>query len=69
LAPLSLLPLDEGKVFQPCSPPTHDIEEAICPDDEEFEDPFETALAFFLPTNKDEYMVIFSHTDGLIKEL
>jgi hypothetical protein len=33
-APLSLLPLDEGKVVQTCSPPTHDVEEVISLDDD-----------------------------------
>jgi len=33
-SPLSLLPLDEGEVVQPFSPPTHDVEEAINLDDE-----------------------------------
>jgi hypothetical protein len=28
-APLSFLPLDEVEVVQPCSPPAHDVEEAI----------------------------------------
>jgi hypothetical protein len=26
---LSFLPLDEGEVVQPCSPPAHEVEEAI----------------------------------------
>jgi len=33
-APLSFLPLDEGKVVQPCSPPAHNVEEVISLDDE-----------------------------------
>jgi hypothetical protein len=65
---LSLPLLDEDKVVQPCSPPTHDVEETTNLDDEEFEDLVEIALPSVLPTHKDKEMVIFSHTDGLMKE-
>jgi hypothetical protein len=62
---LSLIPLDEGKVVQPCLPPN--VEEAISLDDEEFEGPVEDVHAYAPPTPKDKEMVIFSHTDGLMK--
>jgi hypothetical protein len=64
-APLSLIPLDEGEVVQPCLPPN--VEEAISLDDEEFEGPVEDVHASAPPAHKDENMVIFSHTDGLMK--
>jgi hypothetical protein len=67
-APLSCLPLDEGKFVQPFSPPIHDVEEATSLDDEESEGQVETTLASILPTQKEEEMVIFSHTDGIMKE-
>jgi hypothetical protein len=37
-------------------------------DGEEFEDPVEIAMASILPAHKDKEMVIFNHTDGLMKE-
>jgi hypothetical protein len=65
---LSFLPLDEGEVFQPCFPPVHEVEEEISLNDEEIEDPVEAALAPALPAHEDKEMVIFSHTDGHMKE-
>jgi hypothetical protein len=46
----------------------HELEEAISHNDEEIEDPFEASLVFVLPTHEDKEMVIFSHTDGFMKE-
>jgi hypothetical protein len=57
---LSLIPLDKGEVVQPCLPPND--EEAISLDDEEFEGTVEDMHA-----SKNEKMVIFSYTDGLMK--
>jgi hypothetical protein len=34
-ASLSFLPLDEGEVVHPCSPPAHEVEEATSLNDEE----------------------------------
>jgi hypothetical protein len=53
-APLSFLMLDEGEVVQPCSPPAHDVEEAISLDDEEFEDPVEDVHASTPPAHEDK---------------
>jgi hypothetical protein len=64
-APLSLIPLDKGEVVQPCLPPN--VEEAISLDDEEFEGLVEDVHASAPPAHIDEKMVIFSHTDGLMK--
>jgi hypothetical protein len=66
-APLSLILLDEGEVVQPCFPPAHNVEQAISLDDEEFEGPVEDVHASTPPAHEDEKMVIFSHTDGLMK--
>jgi hypothetical protein len=65
---LSLLPLDEGEVVQPCFPPVHEVEKAISLNDEEFEDQVEAALAFVLPAYEDKEIFIFSHADGLMEE-
>jgi hypothetical protein len=45
----------------------HNVEEAISLDDEEFEGPVEDVHASTPPAHKDKKMVIFSHTDGLMK--
>ena len=66
-APLSLIPLDEGDVVQPCLRPTHNVEEVINLDDEEFEGLFEDIHASAPLAHKNEKMVNFSHTDGLMK--
>ena len=65
---LSLLPLDEGEVVQPCFPSVHEFDEAISLNDEEIKDLVEAALAFVLPTHEDKEVAIFSHIDGFMKE-
>jgi hypothetical protein len=65
---LSFFPLDEGEVFQPCFPPAHEVEEATSLNDEESEDPVEATLTYVPPAHEDKEMVIFSDTDGLMKE-
>jgi hypothetical protein len=60
--PISLIPLDEGEVVQPSLPPN--VEEAINLDDEGI---VEDVHASTPPVKKNENMVIFSHTDGLMK--
>jgi hypothetical protein len=64
---LSFLLLDEGEVFQLFFLPTYEVEEAISLNDEEIDDPVESALASILPAHEDKEMVIFSHTDGHMK--
>jgi hypothetical protein len=61
-APLSLIPLDEGEVVQPCFPPN--VEEAISLDDGDL---VEDVHASSPPMHKAENMVIFSHTNGIMK--
>ena len=58
-----MIPLDEGEVFQPCFPPN--VEEAINLDDG---GSVEDVHAYAPPMHKDKNMVIFSHTNGLMKE-
>jgi hypothetical protein len=65
-APLSLIPFDEGKLFQPCSPLAHDVEESIHLDDDEFQDPVEDVHASTPPAHKEKEMIIY--VDGLVKE-
>jgi len=65
---VTVLPLDEDEVFQPCFPPAHEVEEVISLNDEEFEDPVEAPLAFVLLAHKEKEMFIFSHADSLMKE-
>jgi hypothetical protein len=57
-----LILLDEGKVVQPCLHPN--VEEALSLDDE---GPVEDIHASAPPLHKDKNMVIFSHTDDLMK--
>jgi hypothetical protein len=59
---------EEDDAVLPCFPPAREFEEAININDEEFEDPNESSLAFVIPTHKDKEMVIFCHTDSLVKE-
>jgi hypothetical protein len=61
-AMLSLMSFGEGEVVQPCFPPN--VEEAISLDDE---GPVEDVHAFAPPVHKDENVVIFIPTDGLMK--
>jgi hypothetical protein len=61
-ASLYLILLDECEVVQPCLPPN--VEEVINLDDEGLVEEFHSSAP---PVNKDENMVIFSHTDGLMK--
>jgi hypothetical protein len=60
---LSLLLLDEGEVFEPCSPPAHKVEET-----RGLNDPVEAAPSFAHPGHEEKEMVFFSYTDGLMKE-
>jgi hypothetical protein len=59
---------EEDNAIIPCFPPAHEFEEAISLSDEEFEDPNEASLEYVVPTHEDKEMVIFTHTDSLIKE-
>jgi hypothetical protein len=65
---LSFLLLDEVEVVHPYSPPVHEVEEENGLNDEEFEDPVEATPTSILPSHEDKEMVIFNHTDGIMKE-
>jgi hypothetical protein len=65
-ASLSFLPLDEVEVFQLCSPLSHDVEEVISLNDEEFEDPVENVYASTPLAHKHKEMIIC--VDGLMRE-
>jgi hypothetical protein len=65
---LSFLPLDQGEVVQHYFPPAHEVEETTSLNDEEIEDPIEATPPSILSTHEDTEMVIFSHTDGHMKE-
>jgi hypothetical protein len=65
---LSLLPLDEGEVVQPCFPHVHEVEEAVSLNDEGFGDPVEVIVDFVLPAHEDKEMVIFTHIVGHMKK-
>jgi hypothetical protein len=59
--------LDEGEVVQPCLPLAHNVEEVASLDDEEFEGLVEDIHASTPLALKDKNMVIFNHTNGLMK--
>ena len=62
---LSLIPFDEGEVGRPCLP--LNVEKTISFNDEEFEDLVEDVHAYAPPAHKEENMVNFNDTNGLMK--
>jgi len=60
--------LDEAEVVQLYSPPAHEIEEATSLNDEESKEPVEVALTSVFLAHEDKETIIFSHTNGLVKE-
>jgi hypothetical protein len=63
---LYFLLIDEGEVFQPSSPPTHEVE-GVSLIEEEFKDLVEAIHTFFILTHKDKEIVIFSDTNSPMK--
>jgi hypothetical protein len=59
---------EENDVLLPYFPHVCEVEEAISLSDEEFEDHVEDAPTSVLHAHKEKEMVIFSHTNGLMKE-